>query len=286
LEERARALAFYDTPVFSKQIMDAKAEEPPAAAASAAGGKNGSKFNKNFDLTWKTDSSCRNVTFTHDNHAAVFNTNSSHRGIIAEQGFDSGCHEWSIHLITRPCCGFAGLALSAATCDSSYSSHFLDKDVCMGFSNFSGDRNAGNSAGTTIRIKLDIDGGTITYYHPTAPERTVPIPDHAIGQTIYPAVESDENGTYLMTLLDSSYWRGGGGDGALLPPLPSSGSAFLSAGETMVQDREQLDICLLDAMSNRSFTVRTVDESKHTVGWIFYPRQNCALQEGKVKKGQ
>ena len=99
LEERFRAFKYYEGTTVPQQNEEVK------TVAASTGGKTGG--NKNFDLTWKTDSRCANVTFEDDNHSARFNTNSSHRGIIAEQGFDSGVHEWQIELKQRPCCGFS-----------------------------------------------------------------------------------------------------------------------------------------------------------------------------------
>jgi len=156
-------------------------------------------------LNWKTDSKCSNVTFSKEGRLAQFNQNAKHRSIIAEQGFDSGVHEWEIEIEKKPCCGVAGIAISADTCDLPFARHLADKDTCMGFSNFMGDRNAMNSVGSKARFKLDINAGTLTYFHPRFPERTVPIPASAVGKTIYPALESDEDGHYLLTHLNSSY---------------------------------------------------------------------------------
>ena len=163
MEDRSRALELLDTTELKDQLSVAQAELKQALKTSNQSSGSKLKLNKNFTLNWNPNTSVQNVTFVNDNREAQYNRNSTHRSIIAEQGFDSGVHEWSVEITKKPCCAYAGIASSASTCGRAYSAHFVDKDTCVGFSNFSGDRNFTYNVGTICKIKLDFDEGTITY---------------------------------------------------------------------------------------------------------------------------
>lgn len=84
------------------------------------------------------------------------------------------------------------------------------QSTCVGFSNFSGDRNVSREVGSYCVIRLDLISNTITYITKHG-ERMCPI--DCRGQALYAAVDSDENGDYKIEW-DGPRLGGGGGGGS------------------------------------------------------------------------
>ena len=98
VEDRIRALSYFEADMNKIKQIDPSADDKNSLTSSvspgsaAAGGGGGKSDKSKFSLAWKTDSKCRNVSFGEEDRAAMFNSNSSHRGIIANAGFDSGMY--------------------------------------------------------------------------------------------------------------------------------------------------------------------------------------------------
>ena len=96
---------------------------------------------------------------------ARYSSSSTHRCVYGSIGFNRGVHEWMITILRRPCCGYIGVARGVEDpANRGDYNRFHDRNTCIGANNFSGDRNMGNDAGTTCRIRLDCDQGRITYF--------------------------------------------------------------------------------------------------------------------------
>ncbi len=78
----------------------------------------------------------------------------------------------------------------------------------MGVSNLSGDRNIGKDVGSSCSIRLDFPKGLITYTTRHG-VREAPL-RHEAGTLLYPAVDSDENGSYQIERVGGSSGGGGG----------------------------------------------------------------------------
>ncbi len=263
LEDRVRALEFYEGEELGPQVGVDMVMFPTIASTTS------DPTSRVPELTWKTDSKCANVSFRKEGKQACFNNNSAHRGIIAQQGFDSGVHEWQIIVDQKACCGYAGISLSADTCNSAASVHLADFSTCMGFSNFSENRNVGNQPGAQVRIRLDLENNTITYFHPRFPERAVPLPQNCVGKSIFPALESDENGHYSIELLYSS-------SPTAAPPLTPSSTLVPSpfALFTHVEGQQEGSsngsvVQLPDRLSSGCATVSAVDPDCALVVWSY-----------------
>merc|ERR1712185_154225 len=109
-------------------------------------------------LFWNPDfqhnNSNGNITFRDGNTVAVFNSNSSHRTVYSNVGFSRGdVAQWKVTIIKSPCCGYCGIAKDGrwGTYDT-----FADSKTCVGFSNFSGERNVGRNVGDYCIIRLDM----------------------------------------------------------------------------------------------------------------------------------
>ena len=99
-----------------------------------------------------------------------------------------------------PCCGYAGVAecnasTGAVLREGDYSS-FFDAESCVGFNNFSDDRNVGRDVGAWVQIALDFGEGTITYT--TKHGERVARFSNLSGRAFTPAIDSDENGRYKI----------------------------------------------------------------------------------------
>ena len=82
------------------------------------------------------------------------------------------------------------------------------QNTCVGMNNFSGERNAGSDAGTTINIRLDCDNGKVTYITRHG-ERECDLECNS-SMLLYPVIDSDENGIYKIERVGKA--KGGGNE--------------------------------------------------------------------------
>jgi len=76
----------------------------------------------------------------------------------------------------------------------------------------------------------------------------------------------------------------GGGEGnssISSVPYPFSAFGLLAAHENVVSDRDALPLVLCDPLSNRTATISGSEEGAHPVGWVFYPKKDCANIDSK-----
>ena len=126
-----------------------------------------------------------NTTLTEDDTIAVFNSNTTHRSVFSNIGFDSGIHEFAVTIKAQPCCAYVGLAEEDRR-NGTYNS-FFDSSTCVGLSNFSGERNVGRSVGERVTVRLDFKTNNITYITKHG-ERVVSKPEME-GKTLYAALD-------------------------------------------------------------------------------------------------
>jgi len=228
LERRLRVLDIFDNDavlpdqIEHRRLMEVGDEiEGPVASLTADFRGSTNMRRQKVALEWNPElnSNPSNVVYSEDNTVAAYDTKTAHRSICTTVGFDSGVHEWSITILKTPCCGYVGVMADSFGKDYS---HFVDQGTCVGLNNFSGNRNAGRAVGTVITIILDMDNGEIEYITPES-TRKCPI---ATERALYPAVEGDENGTFKIELISSS-WNKSGKDGGCRPvPYPHSAYAI------------------------------------------------------------
>ena len=182
-----------------------------------------------------------NLSFRDNNTIACFSNNTSHRCCYGAVGVAPGqVAQWKVTVVKQPCCAYVGVAKMSRL--NTYDS-FVDSSTCIGFSNFSGERNCTREVGAYCIFRLDMRVGTITYITVHG-ERECPIDK---SETLYPAIDSDENGEYKIQ------WDGpmlGGSSGAL--SSDASAWAWLLPRtveqKALVQPRPGLALALLNAL--------------------------------------
>ena len=185
----------------------ARAGAPPASSLAPIGGARASGRAKKAPpppppppLVWGAMWNGGPGRTTLDGDVADFTSNTDHRCAYGKCKLTSGVRSWRVEILRTPCCGYAGVAecnasTGAVLREGDYSS-FFDAESCVGFNNFSGDRDVGRDVGAWVQIALDFGEGTITYTTKHG-ERVARFPNLS-GRAFTPAVDSDENGRYKI----------------------------------------------------------------------------------------